>query len=397
METTVAIVGGGILGVATAHRLVERFEGVKVHVLEKEPRLAFHQTGNNSGVLHAGAYYRPGSWKARLCRRGLDRMKAFCTEHGIRHEVCGKIIVAKNPGEEERLLKLFETSQANGVNCEWIGPDQIKEREPHVKAHRAILVHDTGIADYKGVTEKMAGLATAKDAEIHLNAKVTGIRQDGAQWVVTTPGREFRANLVINCAGLQCDRICALTGIEPPARIVPFRGEYYKLTEEAKYLVNHLIYPVPDPTLPFLGVHFTRMVDGSRECGPNAVLAFAREGYTFWNINPRDLAGTLLYPGFRRLAWSFLGTGIGEMKRSLSKSMYLAALQELIPELKADQIVRANAGIRAQAVFRDGRMVKDFLIVSCDGVVNVLNAPSPAATASLAFGDHIVDQVESLL
>ena len=390
----ILIVGGGIVGLAIAYRMLVRFPGIRVTVLEKEKELAFHQTGRNSGVLHAAPYYKPNSSKALLCRAGLRSMTEFAREQGIPYEICGKVIVAKEVSEEERLRRLFLTARQNGVNCELIGREALLDREPHVRGTQAILVHDTGIIDYRGVAHRLAELIAAADGEVRLATRVTGFHRDGEQQIVSTDAGDFRGDLVVNAAGLHSDRLCKKAGGLPPAKILPFRGEYYALKPEAHHLCNHLIYPVPDPNLPFLGVHFTRMVGGGRECGPNAVLAFAREGYEFWDFDARDFFETVTYRGFLRMAWHWRKVGMAEMYRSLSKAAFVRELQEFIPAVAAEMLVPAPAGIRAQAVFPNGDLAKDFEILSEGPFVHILNAPSPAATSSLAIADRVIDGME---
>ena len=392
-RSSVVIVGGGIVGLAVAYQLLSRFRGIKVTVVEKEPELAFHQTGRNSGVLHAAPYYKPKSAKAILCRTGLESMTNFAREYGIPYQICGKVIVAKDVTEEARLLALFSTAQQNGVSCELIGQEALLEREPHVRGTKAILVHDTGIIDYRAVAAKMADLIREEGGEILLSTNVTGFQREGMWQRVATNGPELRANIIVNAAGLYCDRLCKKAGSQPTAKILPFRGEYFELLPQARYLCNHLIYPVPDPELPFLGVHFTRMVSGGRECGPNAVLAFAREGYNFWDCNIQDLVEILTYKGFLKMAWKWRGVGMAEVYRSLSKSAFVRELQKFIPAVTANDLVPAPAGIRAQAVFPDGDIAKDFVIVHEGPFVHILNAPSPAATSSLAIADQVIDRM----
>ena len=381
------------MGLAIAYRLVRRFDGIRLVVLEKESELAFHQTGRNSGVLHAAPYYKPGSSKALLCRAGLAAMSQFAAEYDIPYEICGKVIVAKEKSEEAALLALFETARQNGVKCELLGGDELHEREPHVRGTGAILVRDTGIIDYRRVAERLAGLVAAANGEIRLATKVEGFRREGDRQIVCTESGDVRADLVVNAAGLHCDRLCRLSGAQPPAKILPFRGEYFELKPCAYHLCNHLIYPVPDPNLPFLGVHFTRMIAGGRECGPNAVLAFAREGYEFWDFNLRDFLETLAYGGFAKMAWKWRGVGIAEMHRSLSKRAFVRELQKFIPAVTAEMLDPAPAGVRAQAVFPNGDIAKDFVIVHKAAFVHVLNAPSPAATSSLAIADQVIDEM----
>jgi len=387
------VLGGGIIGLATAWQITRRFAGASVVVLEKEPRLAEHQTGRNSGVLHSGIYYKPGSLRAVNCREGKKAMEAFCAEHNIPYEICGKVIVAVTEAEIPNLERIFERGQQNGVVCEMIGPERLHELEPHAAGVKAIHVPEAGIVNYRRVTEKLADLVADSSGRIVTSATVTAIRREAADIVVQSTAGEFTGRTLVNCTGLHSDRIAAMAGARPAAKIVPFRGEYYELKPEARHLCRNLIYPVPDPSFPFLGVHFTRMIDGGVECGPNAVLAFAREGYRKTDFNLRDLSESLTYPGFLRLAWKYWPTGMGEMWRSLSKRAFVRALQRLIPEIRAKQLVAGRAGVRAQALARDGSLVDDFVIQVEGPVVNVLNAPSPAATSSLNIGRLIVDKL----
>ncbi len=391
MARKIVVIGGGIVGLATAWHLRSRTSD-RVTVLEKEPRLAEHQTGRNSGVLHSGIYYKPGSLKALNCREGKVAMETFCEAEGIPFERCGKVIVAVEESEIPSLERIHERGRANGVQCARIGPDRLREIEPHVRGIAAIHVPESGIVDYRAVCERLAARIREAGHEVRTGTKVLGIRQRGGLRVVETTQGEFEADLLINCGGLHCDRLARLDGHRPPAKIVPFRGEYYELKASAEHLCRTLIYPVPDPSFPFLGVHFTKMISGGVECGPNAVLAFAREGYRFGTVNLRDLLETLGYSGFRSLAAKHWKTGLGEMWRSLSKAAFVRSLQRLVPEITADDIVSAPAGVRAQAVRPDGAMVDDFEIVNADGAIHVLNAPSPAATASLNIGRLVAER-----
>ena len=386
----VLVIGGGIVGLAVAYTLTQEYPHQRVVVLEKEPGLAFHQTGHNSGVLHSGIYYRPGSLKAINCRLGKKLMEAFCAEEGIQYEICGKVIVAVDVRELAPLQRIYERGVANGVVCELIDQGRLRELEPHSAGIRAIHVPEAGIVNYRQVCEKLARRVAEREGQIVLNARVTGLRHGEQLVSVESTAGVFHAKHVVNCAGLYCDRVTRMSGQRPAAKIVPFRGEYYELKPEAHYLCRNLIYPVPDPEFPFLGVHFTRMVDGSVECGPNAVLAFAREGYTLGKVNLRDLTESLTYPGFIRMASRHWRSGMGELWRSISKKAFVRALQRLIPEIRAAHLKPAPAGVRAQAVGMDGSLVDDFLIQTVDRIVHVNNAPSPAATASLNIGKEIV-------
>jgi L-2-hydroxyglutarate oxidase len=387
------IAGGGIVGLATAYRFLERFPDRTVVVLEKEATVAEHQTGRNSGVLHSGIYYKPGSLKATNCRAGRMAMQEFCQRHGIPFDVCGKVVVAVDENELGALDRIAKRAAANGVACEMIGPERLAEIEPHAAGIRALHVPETGIVDYRRVCETMAEWIVERGAEIRFGARVQGVRSGEHEVVVESSGGEVIAGMLANCSGLYCDRLTLMGGVKPRAKVVPFRGEYYELKPEAQHLCRHLIYPTPDPKFPFLGVHFTRMIRGGVECGPNAVLAFAREGYRMRDINVRDLFESLTYIGFLRMASRHWRTGMGEMWRSLNKRAFVAALSRLLPEIQGEHLVRAPAGVRAQALSADGTLVDDFLIQDHRRIVNVLNAPSPAATASLNVGRLVVERL----
>jgi len=392
-SSDVLVVGGGIVGLATAFQLSLRYPEKHVIVLEKELRLAMHQSGRNSGVLHSGIYYKPGSVKAQTCRRGKALMQAFCERESIPYEICGKVIVATHEREIPTLHMLLERGQANGVQCEIISAERLRELEPHAAGIQAIYVPEAGIVDFRAVCERLAQRIREGHGEVLTGVRVLNIREASAEVIVHTTHGDFTARYLVNCAGLYSDYLARVSGVIPPARIVPFRGEYFLLTEEARFLCRNLIYPAPDPRFPFLGVHFTRTITGEVECGPNAVLAFAREGYRKTNINLRELWQTLTYPGFLRLAWRYWRTGLGEMWRSFSKKAFVHALQRLVPEVRAEHLNPAPAGVRAQAVDRFGRLVDDFLWVDTARMVHVVNAPSPAATASLAIAERIVDKL----
>ncbi|RMH50239.1 MAG: L-2-hydroxyglutarate oxidase [Bacteroidetes bacterium] len=389
----IAIVGGGIVGLATAYQLTRHHPERSLVILEKEAGLAHHQTGHNSGVLHSGIYYRPGSLKALNCRAGKQLMEAFCEEEGIPFDRCGKVIVATSEAELPILQRIYERGQANGVACEVIGRERLHEIEPHAAGLRAIHVPETGIVDYRQVCRRLGERIEAHGHAIWTNACVLGMQRRADRIIVQTRAGDVAARYVVNCAGLHSDRVTALSGQRPTVQIVPFRGEYYELKPEAEHLCRGLIYPVPDPSFPFLGVHFTRMIQGGVECGPNAVLAFAREGYRRTDVNLRDLIETLTYPGFLKLAAKYWRTGLGEMWRSFSKAAFVRALQHLVPEIQAEHLHEAPAGVRAQAVAPDGVMLDDFMIQESDRVVNVCNAPSPAATASLNIGKLITHKL----
>ena len=385
----VAVIGGGIVGMATAMALTARAR-IALVVLEAEDRLAPHQTGNNSGVIHSGLYYKPGSQKARTCIEGREALYRFCAERGIAHERCGKLVVATSADELPRLDELARRGGANGLEgLRRLAADELHEVEPHVAGIAGLLVPQTGIVDYVAVSNAYADEVRSRDGEIVLRARVLRVRRAAGELRLETTAGTYRAAHLVNCAGLQCDRVARLCGADPGVRIVPFRGEYYELAERRRHLVRNLIYPVPDPSFPFLGVHFTRKVSGGVEAGPNAVLALKREGYSKTSFSPRDALATLAYPGFWRLATRYWRMGSGEMWRSWHKAAFVRALQRLLPELQAADLAPGGAGVRAQALAPDGALVDDFAIVARDGMIHVLNAPSPAATASIAIGRHI--------
>jgi L-2-hydroxyglutarate oxidase len=389
----VIIIGGGIIGLATAYNLLQLYPGKSILILEKENRIALHQSGHNSGVLHSGIYYKPGSTKAATCRAGKQAMLDFCAAEGISYEICGKVIVAVDESEIDRLNALYERGRANGVNCRMIERAQLAELEPHTAGIKAIHVSETGIVDYKQVCARLAARLEERGSEIITGAKVIGLKETSTEAIVKSEAGDFSAPHVVNCAGLYSDRVAAFAGETGSVKIVPFRGEYYKLKPEAEYLCRNLIYPVPDPQFPFLGVHFTRMIKGGVECGPNAVLAFAREGYTKADINARDLLESLTYRGFIKLARKYWRMGAGEMWRSLNKTAFVNALRRLMPEIKSDQLVAAPAGIRAQAIASDGAMLDDFAFGERKRIISVINAPSPGATSSLSIGRLIVEKL----
>jgi len=363
-------------------------------VLENEDEVSKHQTGHNSGVIHSGIYYKPGSLKAINCRKGKAMLEDFCTEHSVAWEKCGKVIVALDEVERGRLANIFERGQANGVDCRMISKAELNELEPHCAGVEAIHVTETGIVDYVGMTKKLAELVTASGGDVFTGNAVTGLKEDAEGVEVTTVAGVYRADKVVNGAGLYSDRVTAMSGKTPSVKIVPFRGEYYELKPNAEHLCKNLIYPVPDPAFPFLGVHFTRMVNGGVECGPNAVLAFAREGYTKTTVNWRDLAETLSYPAFWKISLKYWKTGLGEIHRSFSKAAFVKALQRLMPELKSDDIHAIPAGVRAQALAPDGNLLDDFAIDASGRIVNVVNAPSPAATSALSIGETVVNRLD---
>jgi (S)-2-hydroxyglutarate dehydrogenase len=384
------VVGGGIVGLAVADRLVTQHPGAHVTVLEKEREWAWHQTGRNSGVIHSGLYYAPGSKKALMCKAGAASMVAFAEQEGIPYEICGKLVVATSDEELPGLRRLYERGLANGLEVCELSPEQAREHEPHVNAVAALHVPSTGIIDYSEVSRALVRRLAAAGATLTQGAEVLGAVRSGDTTVVRTTRGDVAADLVVSCAGLQGDLVARRLGHRPSARIVPFRGEYYELRPEASHLVKGLIYPVPDPDFPFLGVHLTRGVGGHIHAGPNAVLAFAREGYGWGRVVPRELLGTLTFPGFWHLARRNYRAGAREMARSASRRLFGDSLRRLVPEIRDTDLVPAEPGVRAQAMNRDGSLVDDFLIEQDRGVVHVLNAPSPAATSSLEIARHIV-------
>ncbi|HEV3343637.1 MAG TPA: L-2-hydroxyglutarate oxidase [Pirellulales bacterium] len=387
----IAIIGGGIVGLATAYHLAPRWGNALV-VLEAEDRLAAHQTGNNSGVVHSGLYYKPGSLKAKNCVQGREELYRFCAEHSVACERCGKIVVATDPNELPALDELQRRGRANGlIGIQRLTAEQLKEHEPHVTGVAGLFVPETGIADYVQVTNAYARLAAEHGAQVRTDWTFTGCQRRADGLVVETSRGPLHAGNLINCGGLQADRVARLCGVDPGLRIVPFRGEYYQLAPGREHLVRNLIYPVPDPRFPFLGVHFTRMVRGGIEAGPNAVLAFKRYGYTRSSFSLRDTLDLATYGGLWRMAGRYWKTGLGEFHRSWSKKAFVRALQKLMPELTADDIVPAGAGVRAQALAPAGNLVDDFHIVPAERMIHVLNAPSPAATASLSIGRTIAE------
>ena len=391
----IVVIGGGIVGLATALRITCSFPGLRLLLAEKEDGVAKHQSGHNSGVIHSGIYYKPGSLKAKLCFEGAAAMVEFCREHHISHKICGKVIVATEEEELPRLQTLLERGQANGLSgLRQLGPEQIQELEPHCRGLRGLHVPQTGIADYPAVCEKYAELITANGGTIRKSTRVTRLVSNGPETVVETTQGTFASRYVINCAGLHSDRVSRLAGQMPEVRIVPFRGEYYDLVPEKEYLVKSLIYPVPDPRFPFLGVHFTQRIHGGVDAGPNAVLALKREGYRWRDISIRDTADTLAYPGFWRLAGKYWRYGASEVYRSLSKRSFVHALQRLVPEVRSEDLVRDGSGVRAQALRLDGSLVDDFQFVRSANLLHVCNVPSPAATASLAIGKSIMRMAE---
>lgn len=390
----IAIIGGGIVGTATALKLLEK-HNYSILILETENRLASHQTGNNSGVIHSGLYYKPGSLKALNCAAGREMMYRFCDEHNIKHDRCGKIVVATSENELPALLNLEEKGKANGLaGIKRLSKEELKDYEPHVSGIAGLFVPQTGIVDYTDVVDKYSELIINKGGVIRINSKVNAVRIINSEIILLTPGNEYKARLIVNCAGLQSDRVAQMCGVNPKLKIIPFRGEYYKLKKGKEHLVKNLIYPVPDPNYPFLGVHFTRMIKGGVEAGPNAVLAFKREGYKKTDFSFRDVLEMKLYPGFWKMAMKHYKMGIGEFRRSFSKKLFVESLQKLIPDVHYDDVYPEGAGVRAQALEPDGKLVDDFRIVQAKQMIHVLNAPSPAATASLSIGEKIASMAE---
>ncbi len=393
----VAIIGGGIVGLGTAHQLLERYPAVEVLVLEKESGAGRHQTGHNTGVLHCGLYYKPGSTKARLAVEGIRRMAAFCEQHSVPYELCGKTVVATEPEEVPRLHALLERGKANGLEgLQLLGPEQIREFEPHAAGLAGIRVPQEGIVDYSRVCAEMVKEIGAKGGEIRLSSEVTRLRKKN-RWTIYTRSGDYEADYLINCAGLHSDRVSRKAGSRDAAKIVPFRGEYYKLRPERQHLVRNLIYPVPDPKFPFLGVHFTRLIHGGVEAGPNAVLAFAREGYRKGDFSLRDTIETLTYRGFWRFFARYPRMCWEEFKRSYSKKLFCHSLQRLVPELQREDLIEGGSGVRAQALSPSGELIQDFHFARQEGALHVLNAPSPAATAALAIADEIVSMAEGAI
>ncbi|QOI98028.1 MAG: L-2-hydroxyglutarate oxidase [Flammeovirgaceae bacterium] len=394
MQSDVIIIGGGIVGLATAYQILRNNPRLKLTLIEKESEVARHQTGNNSGVIHSGIYYKPGSLKATNCITGYNQLLQFCDQYGVRYELCGKIIVATAGAEIPLLKNLFNRGIENGLTgLRMLGKEELKEYEPHVNGLAGIHVPQTGIIDYKEVALMYSKLIQQAEGKLLFNEKVIDLQPGDNKVIVASNRQTYSAKLVVNCAGLYSDKIANLTVQKLNVKIIPFRGEYYKLRKEKEYLVRNLIYPVPDPNFPFLGVHFTRMIKGGVEAGPNAVLAFKREGYRKSDVNMRELMESLTWPGFQKVAWKYWRTGMGEMYRSFSKAAFTKALQKLLPEIQQADLIDGGAGVRAQACNRTGGLVDDFLILEDRHVINVCNAPSPAATSSLAIGQTITEKV----
>ncbi|MBJ2292697.1 hydroxyglutarate oxidase [Pseudomonas brenneri] len=387
------IIGGGIVGLATAMELLKRQPNASLVILEKEPVLAKHQTGHNSGVIHAGIYYAPGSLKAELCKRGAEATKQFCSEHGIKFEVCGKLLVASTALEVQRMEALYARSQLNGMKVERLDAEQLRAREPNIVGLGGLFLDATGIVDYRQVCETMATVIRRNGGEICLEKTVTAIAEDTDKVTVSTHDGAWQARHLVVCAGLQSDRLATLAGIDIDHQIIPFRGEYFRLPASKNNIVNHLIYPIPDPELPFLGVHLTRMIDGSVTVGPNAVLGLGRENYKKFSVNWKDVAEYARFPGFWKTIWQNLGSGSVEMKNSLFKSGYLEQCRKYCPSLELEDLLPYEAGIRAQAVMRDGSLVHDFLFAQTPRMLHVCNAPSPAATSAIPIGEMIADRM----
>jgi L-2-hydroxyglutarate oxidase len=398
-EFDIIIIGGGIVGLSTAFQTRKAFPELKVAVLEKENHVASHQTGNNSGVIHSGIYYKPGSLKAINCKKGYHELIEFCDENNVDYEICGKIIVTTKPSEKQSLENIFKRGVDNGLEgIRKISAEEAREIEPHVQCIEGIWVPQTGIIDYKKVTEKYLELFKKLGGDFFSGSKVNKIISGRNECIVLTDKDEFKCKVLVNCAGLYSDKITKMSGSTlEDIMIIPFRGEYYELKEKKRHLVKNLIYPVPNPDFPFLGVHFTRMINGGVEAGPNAVLAFRREGYTRWDINFRELFEILAFPGFRKVASKYWDEGWMEMKRSFSKKLFVKAMQELIPEITGDDVYRSGAGVRAQACNAEGGLLDDFKIIDSEHIINVCNAPSPAATSSLAIGKSILNIVKTKL
>ena len=395
MQADIAIVGGGIVGLATAYYLTQKFEDKKIVVLEKESELAFHQTGNNSGVIHSGLYYKPGSLKAKNCIEGYNMLIDFCNENKIPYDLCGKLVVATDKSELGRLRDLYDRGRENGLEgLELLDKEQIKGIEPHLACIQGIRVPQTGIIDYKVVCNKLSEKIKLSGGDIHLNTLVRSIDDSGEEVQIVTNKSFVECKMVINCAGLYSDKVASMHLGNIDTKIIPFRGEYYELTTEAEHLVKHLIYPVPDPAFPFLGVHFTRMISGGIEAGPNAVFAFKKEGYKRTDFDFKEFFASLLWPGFQKVMFKYWKTGLGEMYRSFNKKAFTKALQRLVPEIKEEHLVESPAGVRAQACDRTGGLLDDFKLITEKRAIHVINAPSPAATSSLSIGKTIAEMVK---
>lgn len=396
MNYDIIIIGAGLVGLATAYQTKMKNPDSKILILEKENDVALHQSGHNSGVIHSGIYYKPGSLKAKNCIEGYNSVINFAEKYGIRYDLCGKIIVATSQQELPLLDNIYKRGVENGLqNLKYLSREEFREIEPHCEGVKAIKVPQTGIIDYPGIAKKIKELFEEAGGEVRFNNEVKNIIDKGSEIIVSTNVSEFKTKKLISCAGLYSDKITKMTNEKNDVVIIPFRGEYYKIKDEKKYLVKHLIYPVPDPSFPFLGVHFTRMIDGNIEAGPNAVLAFKKEGYHFFDFNFNETMQTMLWPGFRKIVAKYGKTGMGEMHRSLSKSAFTKALQKLLPEIQENDLVPGGSGVRAQACDRNGGLIDDFDIVKNGNIIHVRNAPSPAATSCLSIGNTISELVIS--
>ncbi len=394
MSQRILVIGGGLVGLATARALRAKYPSARLTLVDKEAQFGAHQSTHNSGVLHCGLYYKPGSARARLVRRGIDQMVAYARERGIAHDRCGKLVVAASDDEVPRLRALFERGQQNGLQgLRWCDAAEAREIEPHARVVAAVRVPEEGIIDYRGVVDALATDLTAAGAELHASAPATGIARDGAGWRVQAGVHDIACDFIVTCGGLHSDRLARLAGERPSTRIVGFRGEYFVIKPEREHLVKGLIYPVPDPSFPFLGVHFTRLARGGVECGPNAVLALDREGYRKLAFNARDAASALTFPGLWRFIGKYAKTTYFELRRSLSKRVFVASLQRLVPDIAGDDLLPGPVGVRAQAMKPDGTFVDDFDFLERPNALHVLNAPSPAATACLAIGEEIAARV----
>ncbi len=396
MNYDIIIIGAGLVGLATAYQTKLKNPGSKILILEKENDVALHQSGHNSGVIHSGIYYKPGSLKAKNCIEGYNSVINFAEKHGIRYDLCGKIIVATSQEELPLLDTIYKRGVENGLqDLKYLSREEFREIEPHCEGVKAIRVPQTGIIDYPGIAKKIKELFEELGGEVRFNNEVRNIIDKSSEIIVNTNVSEFKTKKLISCAGLYSDKITKMTNEKNDVVIIPFRGEYYKIKDEKKYLVKHLIYPVPDPNFPFLGVHFTRMIDGNIEAGPNAVLAFKKEGYHFFDFNFSETMQTVLWPGFRKIVAKYGKTGMGEMHRSLSKSAFTKALQKLLPEIQENDLVPGGSGVRAQACDRNGGLIDDFDIVKNGNIIHVRNAPSPAATSCLSIGNKISELITS--
>lgn len=393
----ISIIGAGAVGLSVAYALSEMRPELKIAIIDKEERESMHQTGHNSGVIHSGIYYQPGSLKAQNCIRGYRMLLDFAAKYDIPHEVCGKLIVATNEQELGTLHKILDKGTKNGLDgLTMMSANEAKEIEPHINVLKAIRVPQSGIIHYADVAARLRNILESKGADMYFSAPVKKVIRNSGEITVIAGENEVKSRFIVACAGLYADKIAEMCGLDPECKIIPFRGEYYKLVPERNYLINHLVYPVPDPAFPFLGVHFTRMIKGGIEAGPNAVLAFKREGYSKWDVGPAELAETLTYPGFQKLAAKYWRTGIGELHRSYNKSAFVNALKKLLPEIESRDMVPGGAGVRAQALRKDGSLVDDYLFKETKDMVHVINAPSPAATSSLSIGKTVAERTLSI-